>query len=186
MAESKAPRRLDEALRPGGLYYTVDGTAHDAHGNVLEGAPKRPENTKPEDQPGARMAALAGVGPGGGAAGGLDMRMLGLAIAQGLRLGTEGGGEGEMLPSEANMQAIKDSQTQRDELAGTAADAKVKPNTPTVDARVIPSMIPGGEAAAAAANSPATSATPTGGTAPSGAASDTGSESGSSSSSTDR
>lgn len=177
MADTKAPRRLDEALRPGGLYYMVDGTAHDAHGNVLEGAPKRPENTKPEDQPGARLAAFAGVGPGGGAAGGLDMRMLGLAIAQGLRLGTEGGEGGDMLPAEANQRAMEDSAAQRDELASAVADAKVKPNTPTVDARVIPAMIPGGEAAAAAASSPAVSATPTGGTAPSGPAGDTGGES---------
>lgn len=81
-------RRLDEAHRPGGLTYLVDGTPVDANGNVLEDAPKRPENTKPEDMPHNRLAAIgaapvAGTAPAGGA---FDMRVLGQAIAEGLTM----------------------------------------------------------------------------------------------------
>lgn len=153
MADTKAPRRLDEALRPGGLYYTVDGTAHDAHGNVLEGAPKRPENTNPEDQPFAKIAAMSNVGPGGSPAG---LETLGLAIARGLRMAAN-----DESPDEQPRKATADNVTTRDELAATAADATVKPNTPTVDARVIPALTPGGEAAAAAASSGAPTPTST-------------------------
>lgn len=116
MAETKAPRRLDEALRPGGLYYTTDGTPHDAHGNVLEGAPKRPDNTAPEDQPFSKLAAMTSVGPGG-APSGFDMRALGMAIAQGLKLGAEGA-------DDLGRTAISEAQSQRDELASAAAEAK--------------------------------------------------------------
>lgn len=168
MAETKAPRRLDEALRPGGLYYTADGTAHDAHGNVLEGAPKRPENTKPEDQPHAKMAGMANLGPGG-APSGFDMRQLGMAIAQGLKLGAEGADDPNAPISEA--------EEQRDELASAAAEAKPaapEPGKTTTigDTRVIPSMRPGGEAAAAAGQ-PLVA-----GKLPEGQAADTGTDSG--------
>lgn len=154
MAETKAPRRLDEALRPGGLYYTANGTAHDANGNVLEGAPKRPENTNPDDQPFAKFAS--GVGASGAPAG-MDMRTLGMAIAQGLKLGAEG----------ATDEPKADAVAQRDELASAAVDAKIKPDTPPVQTRANPELTPGGEAAAAAAASG--TATPT--TAPAGTSS---------------
>lgn len=139
MADTKAPRRLDEALRPGGLYYTANGTAHDANGNVLEGAPKRPDNTNPDDQPFAKFAS--GVGASGAPAG-MDMRTLGMAIAQGLKLGAEGA---------VDEPKAADAVAQRDELASAAADAKVKPDTPPVQTRANPELTPGGEAAAAAA-----------------------------------
>lgn len=154
MADTKAPRRLDEALRPGGLYYLPDGTAHDANGNVLENAPKRPENTSPEDQPFARLAAMTSVGPGGFPVQN-DMNALGMAIARGLTLASEG-----KIDTEATdpNKSISDVQAARDELAGGAADAKPKPGA-TIDTRTIPALTPGGEAAAAAAVAP-----PVGGT----------------------
>jgi hypothetical protein len=137
------------------LYYTADGTAHDAHGNVLENAPKRPENTKPEDQPFARLAAMTSVGPGGFPVQN-DMNALGMAIARGLSMASEG----KLEPAEdVNKNDIASTHSTRDELAAGAQDAKVKPGA-TVDARVIPAAIPGGEAAAAAAAAPAV--TPTG------------------------
>lgn len=120
MAETKAPRRLDEALRPGGLYYTKDGTPHDAHGQILEGAPKRPEDTKPEDQPYARMVAASTVGAGGAPVGlPFDVNALGMAIGRGLQLASEG----KIDEPKANV----DNQAARDELAsGLSEDTKPK------------------------------------------------------------
>jgi hypothetical protein len=43
---------FDTASRPGGLYYLADGSATDAHGNVIEGAPKAPKATPAHMQPG--------------------------------------------------------------------------------------------------------------------------------------
>jgi hypothetical protein len=161
MAETKAPRRLDEALRPGGLYYMIDGTAHDAHGNVLEGAPKRPENTNPEDQPFARLASMTSVGPGGYTGQG-SMEQLGMAIARGLTLASEG-------KVEDPNKAAGDNTSARDELASAAVDAKPAAPAPgkvvsVGDARIYPEMRPGGEVAAAAASAPATGTPPSTGT----------------------
>ena len=36
---------MAESKRPGGLYYREDGTAVDANGEVIEGAPKRKADT---------------------------------------------------------------------------------------------------------------------------------------------
>lgn len=49
------------AKRPGGLYYTADGTAVDSFGRKIEGAPKRPADTKPEDQPVSTVPAGAQI-----------------------------------------------------------------------------------------------------------------------------
>jgi hypothetical protein len=43
---------LNEAHRRGGLYYTADGVAVDANGEVVQGAPKRAPNTDRSKQPG--------------------------------------------------------------------------------------------------------------------------------------
>lgn len=126
MAETKAPRRLDEALRPGGLYYLPDGTAHDANGNVLENAPKRPENTAPDEQPFARLQA-SGVAAGG--FGGFDVKALGLAIGMGLQAASEGKLE------DPNKDA-PDTNAQRDELhAALSEDVKPKQGAQPIDAR---------------------------------------------------
>jgi hypothetical protein len=81
-------RRLDEAPRAGGLFYTDTGTAIDANGFPLEDAPARPENTKPEDQPFNRLLASTTIGPTGFSpgvsGGGLDVKQLGDAIGQAL------------------------------------------------------------------------------------------------------
>lgn len=110
-------RRLDEALRPGGLTYLPDGTPVDAHGNVLEGAPARPDNTKPEDMPHNRMAQ-AGLAPASGtAAPAFDMRALGTAIADGLKMAA------------SNADATRSNAEQADALADGAEDATIKPDT---------------------------------------------------------
>lgn len=131
MAETKAPRRLDEALRPGGLYYTVDGTAHDAHGQVLENAPKRPENTKPEDQPYARMVAASTIGASGAPVGAqFDINALGMAIGRGLQLASEGKIE--------EPKAAVDNVAQRDELAGALSDDTKPKQGAIADIRPLP------------------------------------------------
>lgn len=119
------PRRLDEALRPGGLYYTADGTAHDANGNVLEGAPERPKDTPVEEQPHNKMAAAfsGSGGTAGGVGATMDVERLGAAIAVGLR-SAAGGAQ--------NAEAVATSQTAHDELVDGAKEAKPKENTPPI------------------------------------------------------
>jgi hypothetical protein len=113
-------RRLDEAPRAGGLYYTRDGTAIDANGVPLDDAPARPEDTKPEDQPYARMVAATTVGAGGAPAGatGFDARALGAAIAEGL---TQAAGR-----ASANAEATRTATDAHDEITEGAKDAKPK------------------------------------------------------------
>lgn len=125
MAETKAPRRLDEALRPGGLYYTADGTAHDANGNILEGAPPRPKDTPVEEQPHNRVAAaFAGSGGSAGGVGAtMDVEKLGAAIAVGLRSAAGGS---------ANAEAVASAAESRDGLVDSAKEAKPKENTPPI------------------------------------------------------
>lgn len=130
MADTKAPRRLDEALRPGGLYYTVDGTAHDANGNVLEGAPKRPDNTEPQSQP---HALASGVAAGGFP--GLDINALGEAIGRGIQRASEG-------QIEDPQKNAPDTTAQRDELAAGIQDTKVKEGSQPIDTRIMPGVVP--------------------------------------------
>jgi hypothetical protein len=118
MANENVPRRLDQALRPGGLYYTADGTAHDAHGNVLKDAPKRPENTPPDKQPAAILAAQSSTT---GMPAGFDMRVLGSAIAEGLRQATSGS---------ANAQAMETASDQHAEIADGVKDTQVDSSRP--------------------------------------------------------
>lgn len=44
---------MSESKRSGGLYYREDGTAVDAEGQPIDGAPKRPKDTHPSKQTGA-------------------------------------------------------------------------------------------------------------------------------------
>jgi hypothetical protein len=112
-------RRLDEAPRVGGLYYLTDGTAVDANGVPLDGAPKRPDDTKPEDQPYAQLVAATTVGAAGvrGAAP-MDFKALGAAIADGL---TQAAGR-----AQANADASQTAAERHDELTDSARDAKPK------------------------------------------------------------
>lgn len=120
MANENVPRRLDEALRPGGLYYTADGTAHDAHGNVLKDAPKRPDNTPPDKQPAAILAAQSSTS---GMPAGFDMRVLGSAIAEGLRQATSGS---------VNAEAHETAENQRAELADGVRDTTIDTGRPPI------------------------------------------------------
>ena len=45
---------MAESQRAGGLYYTAQGAAVDSEGREIKDAPKRPENTSPEEM--ARVA----------------------------------------------------------------------------------------------------------------------------------
>lgn len=45
---------MAKAKAPGGLYYNAQGVAVDANNDVIEGAPKRPEDTPAELQPGGQ------------------------------------------------------------------------------------------------------------------------------------
>lgn len=112
-------RKLDEAPRPGGLYYTRDGVAIDSNGVPLDNAPDRPEDTKPEDQPYARLVAATTIGAGGAPGGtGFDAKALGAAIAEGL---TQAAGR-----ASANQEAHRTSVDAADEITEGAKDSKPK------------------------------------------------------------
>ena len=119
-------RRLDEALRPGGLFYTTDGTAVDAHGNVLEGAPARPDDTKPEDQPYARLAAASSIGTGavGTSGAAMDFEAIGRGIAAGLQ---QAAGR-----TAANAEATDQANKAHEELRSGAESAKIDENRPAI------------------------------------------------------
>lgn len=108
-------RKLDEAPRAGGLYYLRDGTAVDANGVPLDGAPARPDDTKVEDQPHARLASSTTIGAGG-APSAFDFKALGASIAEGL---TQAAGR-----AAANAQATQESEQQRDAFDKGASGAK--------------------------------------------------------------
>jgi hypothetical protein len=123
--------RIDEALRPGGLYYDASGTAHDAEGRPLEGAPDRPENTPPDQQPFNRMiaattigAGFAGAPAGIGGAGGLDVEALGAAIGRGLASAANA--------ATANAEAGKRAVDQHNEVRSAAEGAKVDTSRPAI------------------------------------------------------
>lgn len=111
------PRPLDQAPRRGGLYYTADGTAHDANGNILKDAPERPKDTQPHEQPYARMLAQSSIGATPGNAGGFDAEAMGKAIARGIM---EAGAS-----RQANSEATRTATSEQAELTKGAKDAKV-------------------------------------------------------------
>jgi hypothetical protein len=119
---TQAPRRLDEAPRPGGLYYTADGTAVDAHGNVLENAPERQADTPPHEQPFAKVAAASASGPV--AAAGIDAKALGEAIAAGL--------VNASARREANADATTTATTAREGIQEGAEGAQIDKGQPPV------------------------------------------------------
>jgi len=99
------------------LFYLQDGTAVDANGVPLEGAPERPEDTKPEDQPHAKLLAATTVGAGG-APSSFDFKALGSAIAEGL---TQAAGR-----AAANAEAVDAANKKSDEIYESAKDVKPK------------------------------------------------------------
>ena len=145
---SNAPRRLDEALRPGGLYYTADGTAIDANGRILKDAPERPEDTPENEQPHAKLLAASTVGATGAPATGMpfDPETFGAAIARGLA------------KAAANDDATKTATDARSSLEESASGAKIDENAPPVGDSGRVGDVAGNVPAAAKAKAKASSA----------------------------